>query len=188
MDQTIFIAGVDEVGRGPLAGAVVTAAVILNKPIAGLADSKKLSAKKRKLLSIQIKEEAVDFAYGRAEVEEIDQLNIHHATLLAMRRAVEGLAIIPHQVLVDGLYTPQLSMPCKAIVQGDNLIPAISAASILAKVLRDEEMEAFDILYPGYGFAAHKGYPTSFHREALNRLGPCIIHRRSYALVAALLD
>ncbi|MFI4919533.1 MAG: ribonuclease HII [Legionellales bacterium] len=182
----ILIAGVDEVGRGPLAGAVVTAAVILRGPIPGLADSKKLSPKKRKLLSLQIKEEALAYAYGRAEADEIDELNIHHATLLAMRRAVEALPITPDRVLIDGLYTPQLSMPCKAIVQGDSLIPEISAASILAKVLRDEEMEALDAMYPGYGFAGHKGYPTVAHREALIRLGPCVIHRRSYAPVAAL--
>ncbi|MDI1351742.1 MAG: ribonuclease HII, partial [bacterium] len=152
-DSLIYIAGVDEVGRGPLAGAVVTAAVILREPISGLADSKKLSEKKRKLLAIQIKEHAVAYAYGRAEVDEIDALNIHHATLLAMKRAIESLAVVPHSVMVDGIFTPQLSMPCKAIVQGDSLIPAISAASILAKVLRDEEMEALDEVYPGYGFA-----------------------------------
>lgn len=183
----ILIAGVDEVGRGPLAGAVVTAAVILKKPIEGLADSKKLSEKKRKLLSLIIKEQALAYAYGRAEVEEIDELNIHHATLLAMRRAIEALPIKPDSVLVDGLYTPELNMPCKAIVQGDSLIPAISAASILAKVLRDEEMAQFDNIYPGYGFAGHKGYPTSAHRKALISLGPCAIHRRSFAPVAALL-
>lgn len=187
MDKIILIAGVDEVGRGPLAGAVVTAAVILNKPIPGLADSKKLSEKKRKLLSIQIMEEALAFAYGRAEVEEIDTLNIHHATLLAMQRAVAGLPIQPDKVLVDGMHAPKLSMPCDAIIQGDGLIPEISAASILAKVLRDEEMAVLDEIYPGYGFAGHKGYPTAAHREALIRLGPCVIHRRSYAPVAALL-
>ncbi|WP_182393667.1 MULTISPECIES: ribonuclease HII [unclassified Legionella] len=183
----MLIAGVDEVGRGPLAGAVVTAAVILRAPIEGLADSKKLSPKKRELLSIQIKEEAIAYAYGRAEVDEIDSLNIHHATLLAMQRAVEALPIKPDQVLVDGIHLPKLSIPCKAIVQGDNLIPEISAASILAKVLRDAEMVAFDAIYPGYGFAEHKGYATVAHREALNRLGPCMIHRRSYEHVAALL-
>lgn len=186
-EQLILMAGVDEVGRGPLAGAVVTAAVILNKPIDGLADSKKLSAKRRKDLSIQIKEQAYAYAYGRAEVEEIDALNIHHATLLAMSRAIESLPIQPHTVMVDGIHIPNISMPCQAIVQGDSLIPAISAASILAKVLRDEEMEAFDKIYPGYGFAGHKGYPTVAHREALIRLGPCPIHRRSYAPVAALI-
>jgi ribonuclease HII len=181
-----LLAGVDEVGRGPLAGAVVTAAVILSAPIKGLADSKKLTPKKRLILSRQIQEESLAFAYGRAEVEEIDSLNIHHATLLAMKRAVEALAIQPDFVLVDGLYTPELKMPSKAIVQGDSLHSEISAASILAKVIRDQEMEELDKLYPGYGFAAHKGYPTVAHREALIRLGPCPIHRRSYAPVAAL--
>ncbi|KTD41128.1 ribonuclease HII [Legionella parisiensis] len=180
----MLIAGVDEVGRGPLAGAVVTAAVILKAPIEGLADSKKLSAKKRELLSERIKEQAIAYAYGRAEVDEIDILNIHHATLLAMQRAVEALPIKPDRVLVDGIYMPKLSIPCNAIVQGDNLIPEISAASILAKVLRDAEMVAFDALYPGYGFADHKGYATAAHREALSRLGPCAIHRRSYERVA----
>jgi ribonuclease HII len=186
-NKMALIAGVDEVGRGPLAGAVVTAAVILKEPIEGLADSKKLTPKKRKLLSLEIKERALAFAYGRAEVHEIDALNIHHATLLAMRRAVEALPIKPDTVLVDGMYTPELGIPCRAIIQGDSLIPEISAASILAKVLRDEEMEALDLMYPGYGFSGHKGYPTVAHREALIRLGPCIIHRRSYAPVAALL-
>lgn len=188
LDDLILMAGVDEVGRGPLAGAVVTAAVILKTPIPGLADSKTLTIKSRKLLSLQIKEQALAYAYGRAEVEEIDRLNIHHATLLAMKRAVEALSIKPHIVKVDGLYVPELSVPCEAIVQGDSLVPEISAASILAKVLRDEEMEEFDQIYPGYGFASHKGYPTVAHREALIRLGPCPIHRRSYAPVAALID
>ncbi|HHT9950325.1 TPA: ribonuclease HII [Legionella pneumophila] len=183
-----LMAGVDEVGRGPLAGAVVTAAVILKKPIDGLTDSKKLSPKQRNLLAIRIKEEALAFAYGRAEVEEIDQLNIHHATLLAMRRAVEALPIQPDNVVVDGAFTPQLNIPCKAIVQGDSLIPEISAASILAKVLRDEEMVALDKIYPGYGFAEHKGYATPVHKEALMRLGPSKIHRRSYSPVADLIS
>lgn len=187
MDNMILIAGVDEVGRGPLAGAVITAAVILKEPIEGLADSKKLTEKKRKLLSVIIQERALAFAYGRAEVDEIDTLNIHHATLLAMRRAIEALPIKPDQVLVDGVHTPEIAIPSRAIIQGDSLIPEISAASILAKVLRDEEMQAMDLLYPGYGFAGHKGYPTVAHREALVRLGPCDIHRRSYAPVAALL-
>lgn len=186
-NTVILMAGVDEVGRGPLAGAVVTAAVILKEPIPGLADSKKLSEKKRKLLSIQIMEHAYAYAYGRAEVEEIDKLNIHHATLLAMRRAVEALPIQPDTVKVDGLHLPELSMPAEAIVQGDSLIPEISAASILAKVLRDEEMVELDRIYPGYGFSEHKGYPTAAHRAALIRLGPCPIHRRSYAPVAALI-
>lgn len=182
------IAGVDEVGRGPLAGAVVTAAVILNAPIPGLADSKKLTPKSRKKLAELIKEQALAYAYGRAEVNEIDSLNIHHATLLAMKRAVEALAITPDMVLVDGLYTPKISIPCKAIVQGDSLVAEISAASILAKVLRDEEMEEFDTMYPGYGFATHKGYPTPSHKAALMRLGPSAIHRKSYAPVSALIS
>lgn len=186
METTMLVAGVDEVGRGPLAGAVVTAAVILKEPLAGLADSKKISVKNRLSLSLQIKEQAYAYAYGRAEVEEIDRLNIHQATLLAMKRAVEALPIQPDRVLVDGLYTPNLSMPCKAIVRGDQLISEISAASILAKVSRDEEMEELDKIYPGYGFALHKGYPTVAHKAALIRLGPCPIHRRSYAPVAIL--
>ncbi len=184
---TNYVAGVDEVGRGPLAGAIVTAAVILKEPIIGLNDSKKLTPAKRSKLAILIKEQALAYAYGRAEVEEIDTLNIHHATLLAMKRAVEALPIQPDEALIDGAHVPQLAMPCQAIVQGDSLIPAISAASILAKVLRDEEMEQMDVLYPGYGFAGHKGYPTAAHRKALIELGPCPIHRRSYAPVAALL-
>lgn len=182
-----LIAGVDEVGRGPLAGAVVTAAVILREPIQGLADSKLLTEKKRKQLALVIKEKALAFAFGRAEVEEIDSLNIHHATLLAMKRAVEALAITPDSVLVDGLFIPKLNIPAKAIVQGDSLYPEISAASILAKVARDEEMAQLDELYPGYGFAAHKGYGTKAHKEALVRLGPSVIHRRSFAPVMALL-
>ncbi|MDP3268792.1 MAG: ribonuclease HII [Legionella sp.] len=187
LDKTILVAGVDEVGRGPLAGAVVTAAVILKEPIEGLADSKKLSEKKRKELSLLIQERALAYAYGRAEVEEIDRLNIHHATLLAMKRAVESLAIKPGSVLIDGLFIPQLDIMCQAVVQGDSLIPEISAASILAKVLRDEEMKKYDLIYPGYGFAEHKGYATVAHREALIRLGACPIHRRSFAPVAAAL-
>lgn len=185
-DKTIYIAGVDEVGRGPLAGAVVTAAVILKKPIPGLADSKKLSPKKRKLLAEIIMKQALAFAYGRAEVHEINALNIHHATLLAMSRAVEALAIMPTQIYVDGLFTPpQLAIPCTAIVDGDATVPEISAASIIAKVARDEEMEKLDLLYPGYGFAKHKGYGTREHLEALKRLGPCDLHRIHYAPVIA---
>ena len=183
----MYIAGVDEVGRGPLAGAVVAAAVILKEPIEGVTDSKKLSALNRKRLAIAIREQAICYAYGRAEVDEIDQLNIHHATLLAMKRAIEALTIRPEKVLVDGLYIPSVSIPCQAIVKGDSLINAIGAASILAKVLRDEEMEQMDARYPGYGFRLHKGYPTTAHRAALQLLGPCVIHRKSYAPVAALL-
>lgn len=182
-----MIAGVDEVGRGPLAGPVITAAVILHKPIEGVMDSKKLTPAKRKYLALQIMNEAKCFAYGRAEVEEIDRLNIHQATLLAMKRAVESLTIQPDQVLVDGIHIPTISIPCRAIVKGDSLINEISAASILAKVLRDEEMEKMDLIYEGYGFAIHKGYPTAMHRAALKQLGPCAIHRKSYSPVAALL-
>jgi ribonuclease HII len=181
----MYIAGVDEVGRGPIAGPVITAAVILTAPIEGITDSKLLSPLKRKKLALEIREKAVCFAFGRAEVHEIDQLNIHHATLLAMKRAIEGLSICPSEVLVDGAYMPTISIPCKAIIKGDSLITEIGAASILAKVLRDEEMEQMDLLYPGYGFAQHKGYPTAAHRAALKALGPCPIHRRSYAPVAA---
>ena len=184
----MYVAGVDEVGRGPLAGPVVTAAVILSRPIEGITDSKKLSVLKRKQLAMEIRERALCYAYGRAEVHEIDQLNIHHATLLAMKRAIEGLAICPGQVLVDGLYTPKMTMPCQAIVKGDSLFLEIGAASIIAKVLRDEEMEQMDAVYPGYGFALHKGYPTVVHRAALEKLGPCAIHRTSFAPVASLLS
>lgn len=184
----MLIAGVDEVGRGPLAGPVVTAAVILRAPIEGVKDSKKLTEAKRKELASRIKDEALCFSYGRSEVDEIDSLNIHHATLLAMRRAIERLSIQPDEVMIDGLYCPpHLLLPCKAIVKGDSLIPAIAAASILAKVLRDEEMTAMDSLYPGYGFATHKGYPTKMHRRAITELGICEIHRRSYAPVTAAL-
>ena len=181
----IYVAGVDEVGRGPLAGPVVTAAVILSGPIDGVTDSKKLTPSKRKHLAIKIKERALCYAYGRAEVEEIDRLNIHYATLLAMKRAIEGLSICPHQALIDGSYIPDVSMPCQAIVKGDSLVMEIGAASILAKVLRDDEMEEMDVLHPGYGFSSHKGYPTAMHRKALQELGPCPIHRLSYAPVAA---
>ncbi|CDZ79246.1 Ribonuclease HII [Legionella massiliensis] len=183
----IHIAGVDEVGRGPLAGPVITAAVILRHPIEGVTDSKLLTAAKRKKLEAIIKGEALCFAYGRAEVEEIDRLNIHQATLLAMKRAVEALAIRPDEVWVDGIHLPAVLMPCKAFIKGDSLHNNIGAASILAKILRDEEMEKMDLLYPGYGFALHKGYPTLQHRNALKEIGPCAIHRRSYAPVAALL-
>ena len=180
-----MIAGVDEVGRGPLAGPVIAAAVILNHPIDGVMDSKGLTPKRRQALSILIKKHAIAFSYGRAEAEEIDNLNIHHATLLAMRRAVEGLNITPSEILVDGLFCPKVLMTSRAIVKGDTLIHQISAASILAKVLRDEEMILMDNIYPGYGFADHKGYPTAHHREALKVLGPCAIHRKSFGPVAA---
>lgn len=176
----ITLAGVDEVGRGPLAGAMVTAAVILRGPIEGLTDSKKLTVKKREALAEIIKNEALCFSFGRAEVEEIDRLNIHHATLLAMKRAIEGLSVLPDKVLVDGLFVPQVSMLCQAMVKGDLNVPEISAASIIAKVARDQEMHDLDKIYPGYGFAAHKGYATAEHTRALIKLGPCAIHRVSY--------
>jgi ribonuclease HII len=182
------VAGVDEVGRGPLAGPVVAAAVILIEPIPGVTDSKKLTPARRALLAKVIQAKALCYAYGRAEVDEIDALNIHHATLLAMKRAVESLSIVPDRVMVDGLYTPSVNMPCEAIIKGDGLIESIGAASILAKVLRDNEMCALDKIYPGYGFAQHKGYPTAAHREALQTLGASPIHRTSYAPVAFVLN
>lgn len=181
----MYIAGVDEVGRGPLAGPVITAAVILKSPIDGIMDSKKLTPLKRQKLAIEIQKQALCYAYGRADVDEIDSLNIHYATLLAMKRAIEALPILPQKILVDGLFIPNVTISCEPVVDGDNLIKEIGAASILAKVLRDEEMERMDILYPGYGFAAHKGYATAEHRAALQKLGPCAIHRKSYAPVAA---
>ena len=185
-----LIAGVDEAGRGPLAGAVIAAAVILdpNQPIPGLNDSKQLSEKKRLLLETEIKAKAHAWALGRAEVEEIDQLNILHASLLAMRRAVLALSIQPLEVLVDGNKCPELPMPVEAIIGGDSLYESISAASILAKVARDREITALDQRYPGYGFAQHKGYPTKAHREALACLGPCPIHRRSFKPVRLVME
>lgn len=184
-----YIAGVDEVGRGPLVGAVVTAAVILdpNQPIKGLADSKKLSEKRRIALAEEIKAKALSWSLGRAEPEEIDRLNILHATMLAMRRAVAGLAITPDFVLVDGNRIPQLPMPAQAVVKGDSLVAEISAASILAKVARDLEMEELDKQYPAYGFAQHKGYPTKLHFEKLAELGATPFHRKSFAPVAKIL-
>nr|WP_232915112.1 ribonuclease HII [Pseudomonas viridiflava] len=182
-----LVAGVDEVGRGPLCGAVVTAAVILDptRPILGLNDSKKLTEARREQLFDEIQEKALCWFIARAEVEEIDELNILHATMLAMKRAVEGLSIIPKLALIDGNRCPQLSVPSASVVQGDAKVPAIAAASILAKVSRDREMAAFELIYPGYGMGGHKGYPTPVHLEALARLGPTPIHRRSFAPVRA---
>lgn len=184
------VAGVDEVGRGPLAGPVVTAAVILDPehPIAGLADSKALSEKRREALFDEIKTKAKAWAIGRAEVEEIDELNILQATMLAMQRAVAGLEIPPNHVLVDGNRCPDLPCSSEAIIKGDGKIPAISAASIIAKVTRDREMVIMDEEYPGYGLAGHKGYPTKAHIAALQKLGVTPIHRRSFAPVRRLLD
>ncbi|VTU06524.1 ribonuclease HII [Actinobacillus porcinus] len=180
-----LIAGVDEVGRGPLVGAVVTAAVILDpkNPIEGLADSKKLSEKKRLALAAEIKEKALAWSLGRAEPEEIDELNILHATMLAMQRAVKSLKIQPHFVLVDGNRIPLLDMPAQAVVKGDSKVAEISAASILAKVARDQEMEALDREFPQYEFAKHKGYPTKVHLEKLVEFGALPQHRRSFAPV-----
>lgn len=181
------IAGVDEAGRGPLCGPVYAAAVILDplRPIDGLNDSKKLSEKKREALAPLIRERALAWAIGIATVEEIDRLNILHATMLAMRRAVEGLAVPPDQVLVDGNRIPSgLTVPARAIVGGDASEAAISAASILAKTGRDHEMMALAALYPQYGIAKHKGYPTAEHLAALRIHGPSPIHRRSFAPVA----
>jgi len=184
-----LVAGVDEVGRGPLCGPVVTAAVILDpaRPIIGLNDSKKLSEVRREELFEEICEKALAWCIARAEVDEIDRLNILHATMLAMKRAVEGLSITPRLALIDGNRCPQLSVPSAPVIQGDGQVPAIAAASILAKVSRDREMRALDLCYPGYGLAGHKGYPTAAHLEALQRLGPTIIHRRSFAPVRNLL-
>lgn len=176
----MIIAGVDEVGRGPLAGPLVTAAVILDEPIAGLKDSKLLTPEKRKKLSIEIKATAIDYAFGRAEVNEIDSLNIHHATLLAMKRAIEGLKIIPDKILIDGVYVPDVNYACYPIVKGDSLIAEISAASILAKVYRDEEMIEMDKLYPLFQFGKHKGYATAIHQKALKDHGPCDLHRKNF--------
>lgn len=177
-----LIAGVDEVGRGPLAGAVVAAAVILdpNKPIHGLTDSKKLTEKKRDALAIEIREKALSWSLGRAEVEEIDDINILWASMLAMKRAVEGLHIEPTFVKIDGNRCPDLPYPMQAIVKGDLTEAEISAASILAKVSRDGEMVEMDAKYPGYGFAKHKGYPTKQHQLALQEQGACPIHRLSF--------
>jgi len=182
MTDTSLVAGVDEVGRGPLAGPVVTAAVILdpNKPIEGLNDSKKLSEKRREELEPLIKQRALAWSLGRAEAEEIDQINILQATLLAMKRAVEGLDIDPTHALVDGNKAPDLACPVTTIIKGDQSEPAIAAASILAKVARDREMQVMDALYPGYGLAKHKGYPTKQHQQALLDLGVTPIHRRSF--------
>lgn len=177
-----YIAGVDEVGRGPLAGAVVTAAVILdpNNPIAGLADSKKLTEKQRERLEPLIKQHALAWALGRSEPEEIDKINILQATLVAMKRAVEGLSIMPTHALVDGNQAPNLNCPVTTVIKGDQSEPAIAAASIIAKVARDREMADMELKYPGYGFAKHKGYPTKQHQQALIELGVTDIHRRSF--------
>lgn len=185
MSVIALIAGIDEVGRGPLAGPVVTAAVVLDpgKPILGLTDSKKLSEKRREQLVPMIEQCAYAWALGRAEVEEIDQLNILQASLLAMQRAVAALPFAIEHALVDGNHAPNLNCPVTTIIKGDMSEPAIAAASILAKVARDREMLVLDQLYPGYGLAKHKGYPTAQHQQALLELGPSPIHRQSFAPV-----
>jgi len=184
-----LICGVDEAGRGPLAGPVYAAAVILDPALSieGLADSKKLTPRQRQMLAPEIRSRAVAWSVASASVEEIDALNILQASLLAMRRAVEGLAVTPHEVLVDGLHRPRLSVPVQAIVRGDATVAVISAASILAKVTRDEEMLALHSLHPQYGFDRHKGYPTSAHLAALREHGVCAAHRRSFEPVRVLL-
>ncbi|MEY4591038.1 MAG: Ribonuclease [Pseudomonadota bacterium] len=185
----LLIAGVDEAGRGPLAGDVVAAAVILdpNKPIAGLADSKKLSEKRREQLFDEIIDKALAYAIARASHLEIDQINILNASLLAMHRAVDALGLVPDEVLVDGNRLPRWPYKARAIVGGDGSVEQISAASILAKVTRDRDLLALDQTYPGYGFAQHKGYPTKAHLEALARLGITPVHRLSYGPVKKLL-
>jgi ribonuclease HII len=184
-----LVAGVDEAGRGPWAGPVVAAAVILNdlQPIQGLADSKKLTALRRDVLFDEIRAKALCCSIASATVEEIDQLNILQATLLAMKRAVEGLRLKPHKTLVDGNRLPALSMLAEAIVKGDALVPAISAASILAKVTRDRWCADLDRAFPQYGFARHKGYGTAVHLAALREHGACPQHRRTFAPVARVL-
>lgn len=185
-----WICGVDEAGRGPLAGPVYAACVVLDPAyrIAGLADSKALSEKKRNSLALAIKAHAKAWAIAFASVEEIDQLNILQASLLAMKRAVENLSFVPGEVLVDGNQCPRLALPVRAIVRGDSLIPEISAASILAKTARDAEMQVLHQQYPQYGFDRHKGYPTAMHIAALQQHGVSVVHRRSFAPVRALIS
>jgi ribonuclease HII len=190
MSDILLICGVDEAGRGPLAGPVSAAAVILDasRPIEGLADSKKLSEKQRDFLAPIIRERALAWAVAFADVEEIDRLNILQATLLAMKRAVLALHARPQQVLVDGLYCPQTGIPSQAIVKGDSKVAAISAASILAKTARDELMLKLHEQYPQYGFDGHKGYPTAAHIAALREHGVSDVHRRSFRPVRELLS
>lgn len=190
MGVNVLLAGVDEVGRGPLAGPVIAAAVILDpsSPIAGLADSKTLTAHRREALAARIHAEALAVGLGRAEVEEIDRFNILCASLLAMERAVAALALVPTRILVDGNRRPPGLPQAEPVIGGDASVPAISAASIVAKVARDAELDALDAAYPGYGLARHKGYPTAVHLSALARLGPSPCHRRSFAPVRRLLS
>ena len=188
--MNILVCGVDEAGRGPLAGPVSAAAVILDdtRPIAGLGDSKKLSERQRDQLAPVIREQALAWAVAYADVGEIDRLNILQATLLAMRRAVLALPVQPHQVLVDGLYCPQTGIPSQAIVKGDSKVAAISAASILAKTARDALMLELHEKYPQYGFSEHKGYPTAAHLAALREHGVSVVHRQSFKPVREMLQ
>lgn len=188
--RVAWVCGVDEAGRGPLCGPVVAAAVILDpaRPIDGLNDSKKLSARARERLALLIRERALAWAVAEASVEEIDRLNILHATMLAMQRAVEGLGVAPAEVLIDGNRCPNLPYPARAIVKGDATQPSISAASILAKTARDEAMRVLDAQWPQYGLAGHKGYPTAAHLQALQEHGVADFYRRSFAPVRRLLD
>lgn len=184
------VAGVDEAGRGPLAGPVIAGAVILDpdNPVTGLRDSKRLTAARREALYDEIRDKALAWAVGRAEVEEIDRINILQASLLAMQRAVAALQPAAEYALIDGNRCPELPCPAEAIVRGDSRVAAISAASIMAKVTRDREMVELDARYPGYGLAQHKGYPSKAHMEALQRLGVLPVHRRSYAPVRRILE
>jgi len=185
LKRTILVAGVDEAGRGPLAGPVVAAAVILDpaRPVRGLADSKVLTPERREILAERIRERAIAWSTGQADVGEIDTINILHATMLAMSRAVAALKVVPEEALVDGNRCPPLECRVRAIVKGDRDVKAISAASIIAKTTRDAMLREFDKLYPVYGFAQHKGYCTPDHLAALDRHGPCPLHRRSFAPV-----
>ena len=187
---TGLVAGVDEAGRGPLAGPVIAGAVILDpeNPIAGLKDSKRLTALRRDSLYAEIQEKALAWAVGRAEVEEIDRINILQATMLAMQRAVAALMPSAEHALIDGNRCPDLACPAQAIVKGDSRVAAISAASIMAKVTRDREMLSLDVIYPGYGLAQHKGYPSKAHIQALENLGVSPVHRRSYAPVRRIVE
>jgi len=183
------VCGIDEAGRGPLAGSVVAAAVVLDpaRPIAGLNDSKKLSAAKRDALAVEIKEKALAWCVAEASVAEIDKLNILHATMLAMQRAVAGLAVVPEKAMVDGNRCPKLEMPAEAVVKGDGKVACIAAASILAKTARDAQMLALHQQYPDFGFDRHMGYPTADHLARLQQYGPSPIHRRSFGPVKMLL-
>jgi ribonuclease HII len=189
MPEHLYVCGVDEAGRGPLAGPVYAAAVILDpaQPIAGLADSKQLTERKREALFRLIKTHALAWAIARAEAHEIDRINILQASLLAMGRAVGWLPVAPREVLVDGQHCPRISYPVRAVVGGDQSVPEISAASILAKVARDQDLLCLHRLHPQYGFAQHKGYPTAAHIEALRQFGACTEHRASFGPVAKII-